>query len=279
MKIRQIAKVMVAIGLAIGLPHLISILTFDRIIKYNHVPFYSKKIPAELDGYKVAFISDTHSLPAKKLEAIVRNLNELKPDILVLGGDFPSSPGAAMRSMAVLSKVVAKDGIYGVEGNHDDYVELFAAMERYDIQPLSNSGVALRKHLYLAGLEDLWNRIPDIQMAIGNSNKDDFIIIAVHNPDATMCLDTSSVDLIISGHTHGGHATVFGLWAPVLTMQKKITVYGSRFQSGWCKSRDETPVYVSNGVGTFVGVPRVFARPEVVILTLRSSGTASLHIL
>jgi predicted MPP superfamily phosphohydrolase len=82
-----------------------------------------------------------------------------------------------------------------------------------------------------------------------------------------MIQDTTSVDLILSGHTHGGHVTFLGIWAPELTLRKTITDYGQRFMSGWTESRDDTPVYVSNGTG-HVSVPRIFARPQVILLTL-----------
>lgn len=247
--------------------HAISALTLDKMVEYKKVPFHSPKIPAEMNGYTVAFITDTHAISAQALEAVVREVNALHPDLLILGGDFPTSAGALERSMEILSHAVTTDGIYGVEGNHDNYKALFAAMERHAIHPLSNSGAHVRDHLYVAGVEDLWNRAPSVEKAVKGARGDDFVLLAAHNPDVTMRQDTSSVDLIVSGHTHGGQITLFGLWAPALTPRKTITAYGQRFMSGWAKSRDGTPVYVSNGTGTFADVPRVFARPQVILIT------------
>ncbi|MCL2434167.1 MAG: hypothetical protein FWD16_06600 [Clostridia bacterium] len=79
-----------------------------------------------------------------------------------MGGDFPSSPGAPARAMAELGKIQIKDGILGIEGNHDDYRALFAAMEANGIVPLSNTGTHIRENLFVSGVEDLWNRSPDI---------------------------------------------------------------------------------------------------------------------
>lgn len=253
-----------------ALIHVVSMLTLDKTIEYKKISFASAKVPMKMNGYKIAFISDTHAMTVQDLKEVVLKLNFWQPDLLLLGGDFPSSGNAPLRSMEVLSQVAAADGIYGVEGNHDNYITLFAAMEQYSIKPLSNSGAYVREHFYLAGVEDLWNRSPDIALAVQGAKPDDFVLLAAHNPDTAMLQDTASVDLILSGHTHGGHITFFGIWAPNLTFRKTVTDYGRRFMSGWAQSRDGTPVYVSNGAGYLANVPRVFARPQVILISLFS---------
>lgn len=250
--------------------HVASALTFDRSIQYLELAYESSKVSQELDGYTVAFITDTHSISADELREVVRRTNEYAPDLLLLGGDFPSLGEAPARSMEILSLVQTTDGIYGVEGNHDNYIALFAAMEQYGIIPLSNSGTLIREGLYLAGVEDLWNRSPDIEMAVQDAGEGDFVLLLAHNPDITMQQDTTGADLILSGHTHGGQATMFGVFAPVLSLTQDISDYGQRFMSGWAKSHDSTDVFVSRGTGYLTSVPRVFARPQVVLITLRS---------
>jgi len=251
--------------------HMVSALTLDKVIEYKSVTYYSKKIAQSLDGYTIAFITDIHALPAGNLQEVAEKLNGYHPDLLLLGGDFPSQNGAPERSMEILSAVHTADGIYGVEGNHDDYRTLFAAMEKSGITPLSNNGAHIRNGLYLCGVEDLWNRYPDIAKASAGAEQNDFVLLLAHNPDVTMMQETTGVDLILSGHTHGGQFTFFGLWAPALTLTHAITDYGQRFMSGWAKSKDGADVFVSNGTGTFSGVPRGFARPQVILLTLKSA--------
>lgn len=258
------------IFIIIILSHTISFLTLDRCIEYKEVSFQSTKVPKEMNGYKIAFISDTHAMAAQELKEVVSELNKQQLDLLTLGGDFPSSNEVLENFMEILSQVVTSDGVYGVEGNHDNYIDLFAVMEQYSIQPLSNSGVPIREHFYLAGVEDLWNRNSDIEKAVEGAKENDFVLLIAHNPDVTMLQNTTATDLILSGHTHGGQITLFGIWAPALTLRKSITDYGQRFMSGWSKSRDDVPVYVSNGTGTFINVPRVFARPQVILITLHS---------
>ena len=267
-RIKITFKISAILCTAVLLIHIISMCTFDVITEYKEASFYSKNIPLEMDGYKIAFISDLHSLDSKSLEKIVSKLNIMQLDLLILGGDYHPNNEDMQHSMKLLSEVATADGIYGIEGNHDNYANVFATMEYYSIQPLSNNGVHIRENFYLAGVEDLWNRNPNIEKAIEESQPDDFIIIAAHNPDLTMKQNTKSIDLILSGHTHGGHITFFGIWAPALK-HLRITDYGQRFMSGWAKSRDETPVYVSNGAGLYEkSAPRIFARPQIIIITL-----------
>ena len=252
----------------IVLLHIISALTLDRFVEYRRVTYSASKITQSLNGYTIAFITDTHALPAEELRKIAKRLNRYQPDLLLLGGDFPSQSGAPGRSMEILSTVQAPDGVYGVEGNHDNYRTLFAAMKEYGVTPLSNSGYSIREGLYICGIEDLWNRSPDIAKAASGSMPDDFVLLLAHNPDVTMIQDTNTVDLILSGHSHGGQAAFLGLWAPALTLRNSITDYGQRFISGWAKSKDGVDVFVSNGTGTFSDIPRMFARPQVILLTL-----------
>ena len=261
-------KALILMAFIVLLIHIVSALTLDRRIEYKDVPFASAKVPAQMDGYTIAFISDTHAISAQELRAVVQKLNETSVDLLILGGDFPSHGDAPERTMDILSKAVATDGIYGVEGNHDEHIPLFAAMRRHSIHPLSNSGVRIRENFYLAGVEDLWNRKPDIRKAVEGAEPEDFVLLISHNPDLAMLQDTASVDLILSGHTHGGQITLFGLWAPALAPRRTITAYGQRFMSGWAESRDGVPVYVGNGLGTFTYVPRIFARPQVILISL-----------
>ena len=250
----------------IGAIHLVHALTLDRIIQYKEVTFHSPRWPAALEGYRIAFITDTHNIRPDALQQVVDELAGRDIDLLLLGGDFWAH---YQRTVDVLANAQTTDGIFGVEGNHDCHVRLFAAMERHGMVPLSNSGQRIHEGFWLAGVEDLWNRSPCIATAIYGADGSDFVLLISHNPDVSMQQDTSGVDLIISGHTHAGQINFFGIWAPYFTFRSTITDYGQRFVSGWAASRDGTPVFVSNGTGDYL--PRVFARPQVIIFTMMSS--------
>jgi len=271
---RKASKIILATGIVSVLVHIVHARTLDRIIEYKEELFRSPDVPLEMDGYRLAFIADTHCMPPAQLQMVVEELNNRQVDLLLLGGDYSSDEDASFETMAILSKVKTTDGVFGVEGNHDTHETLFRAMEEYSITPLSNCGQCLREHFYLAGVEDLWNRQPNIADAISGATPQDFVILISHNPDTAMLQDTRGVDLILSGHTHGGQSTLFGMWAPSLVVNfsmssRAITNYNQRFRSGWALSRDGVSVYVSNGAGQ--DRPRIFARPQVTLITLKKA--------
>jgi len=73
------------------------------------------------------------------------------------------------------------------------------------------------------------------------------------------------VDIVLSGHTHGGQVTLFGLWVPYMPSD-----YGQKYSGGFAKTA-YTAVYVTRGIGmTFLPI-RFFARPEITVLTLKSA--------
>ena len=270
--IKSVIKSVIVVGfifsIVITLIHIAHALTLDRIIEYREISFRSPRWPESLDGYQIAFITDIHTITDEALAGVVNDLNERQIDMLLLGGDFSMHSGRYRQSIAILSQAQATEGIFGVEGNHDNYMRLFSAMEHYGITPLSNNGLHIRDGFYLAGLEDLWNRNPCILTATAEANENYFILLLTHNPDVTMQQSTADIDLILSGHTHGGHITFFGIWAPWFTIRNSITDYGQQFASGWSQSRDGVPIYVSKGTGTYYSIPRVFARPQVILLTM-----------
>ena len=249
----------------IVLVHLIHAVTLDRAVMYREITFTSPYIPEEMDGYTIAFLTDLHADTGRRLKGIVEELDRRQLDLLLLGGDFTFDKNDIESTMDLLAQIHTRDGVFGVEGNHDDYQLLFPAMEAHGFTPLSNSGVYLRDGFFIAGVEDLWNRNPDVTAATNQASDDSFILLISHNPDVTMTQDTSHVNLTLSGHTHGGQFNIFNRISIGLDT-RVISDYGNRFKGGLASSRDNTPVYVCNGVGEYY--PRVFARPEVTIITL-----------
>lgn len=246
-----------------GAIHLGHSVFVDDKVHYVTVPFYSTKVSEELDGYTIAFVTDTHSFPGYRLREMTEQIQARQPDLLLLGGDFPARD-AAWRSMEILSAITPADGIYGVEGNHDSYRTLFPAMRANGITPLDNTGVRLRDGLYLGGVQDLQNRRPDVRAAIAGAEDDDFILLLSHNPDVSMKEGSAGVDLFLSGHTHGGEVSLFGQWAPAVALTSS---YGLKFSGGWAENHLGIPVYVSNGIGSHLPI-RVFAPRQVIFIEL-----------
>jgi predicted MPP superfamily phosphohydrolase len=259
-------------GLAFGVGavagvHLASALTLDRIVQYVELGYTSGKIHPALDGYTIAFLSDLHTMPAAKLQQVANRICARQVDLLLLGGDFPQG-GGLWRALRILSGINPADGIYGVAGNHDYPPDYFHAMRTNGMHPLGNEGLLLRQNLYLSGVEDLRRGHPDIAKATAGASPDDFVLLVTHNPDTLLLQENNRVDVALCGHTHGGQITFLGLWAPAMTFSRHISRYGHKLRSGWVSTDGGTDVYIGNGLGSHFGVPRVFARPQAIFLTL-----------
>ncbi|MCL2171693.1 MAG: DUF1294 domain-containing protein [Defluviitaleaceae bacterium] len=267
--LKRLIKYGFIFGLLIGLVHLVHAISLDRITEFRRAAIYSPAWPQELCGYRIAFIADTHVISDRRLFAIVDRLNNWQPDLVLLGGDMMVGRGTGgpyRHTLGVLAGINAADGIFGVDGNHDHAGRLFAGMEYFGIIPLDNEGRLIRPGFYLAGVADLWNRRPDVAAAIADAPPDSFVLVLSHNPDVAMRQDMSGVDLMLAGHTHGGQINFLGLWAPYFTFTRHLTAYGQRFVSGWARGLGDVPVYVTRGAGSYM--PRVFARPQAVLLTM-----------
>jgi predicted MPP superfamily phosphohydrolase len=270
-------RIAVVVGLIVMLIsgiHIIHGLTMDRIIRYVDIEFHSENWPARLNGYRIAFITDMHTITDEAMREVAKELNNRNLDLLLLGGDFSMEHDHYRGTIREIVQIAPVDGIFGVDGNHDDYIRLFAAKEYYGITPLDNSGLQIRDGFYLSGTSDLWNRSPNISEAVSGALDDDFVMLVSHNPDVAIAQSTIGIDLILSGHTHAGHITFFGL--PIVLLLGYITDYGIHFAHGFAYSADGVPVFTSSGLGFYYGIPRIFARPEVVIFTMYNSANTVL---
>jgi len=270
-KISKKFKVAVALGLLIAfvpISHIAHGLTLDRIVRFAEIPFHSESWPPELDGYRIAFMSDFHTITDEEMRRVATELNERDIDLLLLGGDFSMRDGHYQGTLREIAQVTATDGIFGVEGNHDNYRRLFARKRQLNITPLDNSGLYIRGGFFLAGVQDAWSRNPSVADATAAANDGDFVLLLSHNPDVSMRQGTSGINLILSGHTHRGQITFFGI--PLYLLRGDITAYGMRFGREFAESADGASVFTSSGVGAYYDVPRIFARPEVAIFTMHS---------
>jgi predicted MPP superfamily phosphohydrolase len=247
-----------------------------RSLRTTRVTFASADLPPAFDGLRVAFVSDIHLgsfVSRDRVRATVDRVNALHPDLIVLGGDYIYRKQSAADLQTVfdeLARLRAPLGVYGVLGNHDHAVleaNVKPVMTAAGIRELYDDGVWLQRdgaRLRLSGLSGLTQDQPTVARALDGATQKDFVLLVDHSPDVAEALVGSPVDLLLSGHTHGGQVTLLGLWAPFVPSR-----YGQKYRAGLVTA-GPVPVFVSTGVGTIVAPLRFFARPEVVLLTLRA---------
>ncbi len=237
-------------------------------------------LPEAFRGFRIAQLADFHygeySEPTY-IRSVVRATNELRPDLIALTGDFISS-GPMVRRISVdfayhcadlLAKLEAPRR-FAVMGNHDALVgrvEVTDALASHGIGVLHNSAIPIEKdgaRFWLAGVADiLCGGEADLNAAIpkARDQKTEPLILMAHEPDFADSVVGSGVDLMLSGHTHGGQVRI------PFARPFNLPPLGRKYVEGLFSVGD-LQLFVTRGVGT-VGVPfRFRCPPEITVITL-----------
>jgi predicted MPP superfamily phosphohydrolase len=221
-------------------------------------------LPAELDGFAIAHLTDFHGGPflrAEDLTPVVELVNGLEPDAVVLTGDFVTHrTEEGLELVPAFGGLRARRGVYAVFGNHDyrgrREGEIAAALEMRGVRVLRNAHAVLTPGLVLAGIEDLEEGKPaDLDAALEGAPPGARILLS-HHPGGLTFARGRGVALVLSGHTHGGQVR----WPGLASLGPAHP--GDRLDT------DGTTLVVNRGVGV-IGVPLRFgAPPEVVVARL-----------
>lgn len=236
------------------------------------------RLPASFDGMKVAVLGDFHHSSLVSLDFIrgtVSMAETLQADACALVGDFihygKTSHQHLLPCLRVLSQLSGSLGVYCVPGNHDLHLnrDLYhSEVAKTSLTDLTNRAVPMRRNnetLWFAGVDDLWWGTPDQESALANVPADEAVILLSHNPDFAEDFPDPRVDLILSGHTHGGQAHFPWIGSPWIPSK-----YGDKYRHGLVEG-PQSKVFVTRGIGE-TGIPiRVNSPPEINLLTLKKS--------
>ncbi|MBN2892696.1 MAG: metallophosphoesterase [Bacteroidales bacterium] len=244
-----------------------------RWIKTKIVTIQSADIPENFDDFKIVFISDIHHGPYLSIERVaklVKRINKLEPDIILLGGDYVHRDAKYIVPVfEELSKFQSKHGVFAVLGNHDHWEDAnltLQMMNQASFNVCNNNSFWLKigkDSIKIGGVDDLWEGKQIIDSTISDVKQEDFCILISHSPDYVEEMNTNLVDLVVSGHTHGGQVTFFGLWAPIIPSK-----YGQKYRYG-LKEIGNNNLYITSGIGTITPPVRFFCRPEIVVFKLK----------
>lgn len=233
-------------------------------------------LPTAFSGLRIVHLTDLHYgflVPLTLIKSVINRANKLKPDIIVCTGDYVHEKDSTVQINAVwpvLSQLTAPLGVYSVLGNHDHWADT----ERSDYwlkhtkQDLRYKAVRLERngqHLWLAGTGDLWEDHRNLDGILGNVPDSECRIVLSHNPDTADTEYSSRVDLMISGHTHGGQVNIPFIGTPVLPVKNK------NYSSGLKHSLRGSKVFISKGIGWAIYPVRFNCYPEIAVLELMTT--------
>ena len=233
-------------------------------------------LPASFSGYRIAQISDLHCgpfTPPARVSRWVRAVNAQNADLVTVTGDLITSGSEYVSAVAAcLGELRAPDGVLGCMGNHDYFTdgEGFAReLERNGLDLLRNAGRVIERQqdrLYVAGVDDTWTHRHDLDRALRDRPPGVPIVLLAHDPALFPAAAGRGIDLILSGHTHGGQLA-FPLAPRRLNLARLVTP----FTAGLYRL-DRSILYVNRGLGTTGPPIRLGVRPEIAVFTLVPAG-------
>jgi predicted MPP superfamily phosphohydrolase len=260
-------------SLALSLTHVArAALSEPYMLTIEHKRIKLDRMPPVFDGFRIVQLSDVHHGPfssREQIERAIETANRLQPDIIALTGDYISKERLYAAPCAeMLGKLKARFGVYAVLGNHDHWVDapLLTDLFRAEgITVLINEGMRFEQNgetFWIAGVEDSMVGLEDISLALAGAREDEMKLLLAHNPIVLRRAVRASVDLVLSGHTHGGQVAIRGERSSARPRKRAL-------QGLW--RQGNTQIYVNRGLGTVVLPIRYGCPPEISLLELRSN--------
>jgi hypothetical protein len=226
-------------------------------------------LPPALTGVRIALLTDIHHsalVSADDVRAAVDLALSLKPDLIVLGGDYVSFQDRSyMGPVAeLLAPLHAPQGVFAILGNHDDDKYMPAELERRGFTVLKDrrTRVELRgEALELAGIRFWTRRTSEVEQVLKSPRGT--VLLLAHDPRRLTEAAELNIPAVLSGHTHGGQVVLPGVGA--LAKARFPILQGLGRQAN-------TSIFVSRGIGTVYVPVRINCPPEVALVTLRSAG-------
>ncbi|MBO5039600.1 MAG: metallophosphoesterase [Clostridia bacterium] len=241
----------------------------------------SEKIKAPV---KIIQISDLHSSKyGKNCVELIKAVKDVSPDVIVMTGDILDNRAPNGECFRFLRKIASLYPCYYVSGNHEVYThladEIKAELISYGIRVLDGETDSLKigeQNIVIGGVSDpidlpdkhgrLWeDQLADCGRTLDGSK---FSVLLTHRPELISYYEETPFDLVLCGHAHGGQAIipklVNGIYAP-------HQGFFPKYAGGEYVMANGGKMIVSRGLSKYVR-PRIFNRPELVLVTLMPSG-------
>ncbi|MEW6635693.1 MAG: metallophosphoesterase [Actinomycetota bacterium] len=250
-----------------------------RWIQVTCLELVLPRLSSSFDGYRIVQVGDLHLdewNDQSRLRGIVERVNALSADLVALTGDFASYSTRRLDEAALigsLQSLEARDGVAAVLGNHDylaDARTVRRCLRASGVTELSNDHITLRRgreELHVAGVDDVMEGRCRLDLLLERLPDSGAAVLLAHEPDfADVAAATGRFDLQLSGHSHGGQVRV-----PLLR-RLVLPPFSQRYTAGLHRVGGMLQ-YTNRGLGFVHGRLRLFCRPEITALTLRSPPT------
>lgn len=259
------------------------ILWSNTVLEVNEYTVTSYHLPDAFDGFRIAHVSDLHNAEFGDNNTLLLGLlRQSRPDIIVITGDLVDSRHTNLEIALRFAEEAAEIApCYYVSGNHEsrisEYPALKSGLKAVGVTVLENERLALERNgktITLIGVDDPSFRTDYL---FGDSAavmadvlqdlvaEDSYTILLSHRPELFDTYAKSGVDLVFSGHAHGGQFRLPFLGGLVAPNQGPFPEYDAGLYT-----EGRTNMLVSRGIGNSIIPIRINNRPEILVVSLHS---------
>ena len=257
----------------------------NSVLELNTYTISSSRIPESFDGYRIAHISDLHNTQmGKDNEKLLSMLREAKPDMIAITGDLIDSRNTKVEiALRFIREAVKIAPCYYVTGNHEArvnaYNELKTGMEAAGVTVLEDAQTQISlegQTIMLIGVNDPSYQtdylfgdaesVMNTKLEELHADDDGFTILLSHRPELFDIYEDHGMDLVLSGHAHGGQFRLPFIGGLVAPNQGLFPKYDAGLYT-----EESTNMIVSKGIGNSILPFRINNRPEVILIELKSN--------
>ena len=244
----------------------------------------SEKIPASFEDYKIVQLSDLHSKTfGDHQSALVQKVRQINPDVIVFTGDLVDSKKYNEKtSLTLMEELVQISPLYFVIGNHEWWSGKLDSLEKklakIGVQVMRNQADVITNRqdsIHIVGIDDpaqvneshteRQRTEEEIVKSLKGLKEESFKILLSHRPEMLPLYSNYPFDVVFSGHAHGGQIRVPFIGSLIAPNQGLFPKYTSGEHV-----LGNTTMIVNRGLGNSVIPLRIFNRPEIVVVTLKS---------
>ena len=250
-------------------------------LQVSNYKIVNNNIPVDFNNYKIVQISDFHNNQSNTLtNDLIKEIEKQEPNIIVLTGDFIDSSKTNVEvAMNFIKKINTVAPIYYVSGNHEASISGYT---KFKEQLLENKVIILENKtevlkinessINLMGIDDPRmahesfisdSEIVKVELDNVKYNRDKYNILLSHRPELFDTYVEKEIDLILTGHAHGGQIRIPFMGGIVAPNQGFFPKYTSGIFE-----KNKTTMVVSRGIGNSIIPFRINNRPELVVITL-----------